>query len=119
MDYYKYYCDKCKVGFSYKSQYNIHCKTSKHLNEKKYKDRLKREVFVCESCKTFKTRNKNLFSAHLLSYHSTSEERKNGYPYYCDLCDIGVFHNSLYEKHLCTSKHKKRAEIREKEAKND
>ena len=29
----RFYCDCCKVGFLYKSQYNIHLTLSKHVNK--------------------------------------------------------------------------------------
>ena len=36
----------------------------------------------------------------LLDHHSTKEERKQGFKYYCEECDYGIFGKKLFEKHL-------------------
>jgi hypothetical protein len=53
------------------------------------------------------TTNKNLVMIrHILSVHSTQEERKAKSKYYCDFCDIGTNVKAQYNAHLLTSKHK-------------
>lgn len=43
---------------------------------------------------------------HILNNHSNKEERKQGFLFYCDICDFGAFSESIFEKHKNTEKHK-------------
>ncbi len=45
----------------------------------------------------------------MLNNHSTIEERKKQFSYYCDDCDFGVYIKSSYDKHIKTNKHKMRS----------
>jgi hypothetical protein len=51
--------------------------------------------------------NKNNFMTHKLNNHSTKEERKKEFKYYCEACDFGVFTESSYEKHKNSLRHKR------------
>ena len=42
---------------------------------------------------------------HILNKHSTKEERKEKFKYYCECCDFGVFVKSMMDTHLNTNKH--------------
>jgi ribosomal protein L35 len=42
---------------------------------------------------------------HILTHHSTKEERKNNMKYYCDKCDFGTNAEILFKRHLETQKH--------------
>lgn len=43
---------------------------------------------------------------HCLTQHSTKEERKNEFKYYCDKCDFGTYAEILFTRHCETKKHK-------------
>ena len=43
---------------------------------------------------------------HILNNHSTKEERKTGFKYYCEYCNYGNFAKTSYDTHLNTKKHK-------------
>ena len=42
---------------------------------------------------------------HILTNHSTKEERKKVMKYYCDKCDFGTNVEILFQRHLETQKH--------------
>jgi hypothetical protein len=42
---------------------------------------------------------------HILTNHSTKEDRKKGMKYYCDKCDFGTNAEVLFNRHLETQKH--------------
>ncbi len=44
-------------------------------------------------------------NTHILNNHSTKEEKKLKYNYYCEYCDYGSFSKPLYEKHIKSNKH--------------
>jgi len=43
---------------------------------------------------------------HILNYHSTIEEKKLKFKYYCENCDYGCFAKPQFDKHCDTYKHK-------------
>jgi len=43
---------------------------------------------------------------HILNNHSSIEEKKNGFTYYCEICNIGYFIEHKIIAHLETTKHK-------------
>lgn len=51
--------------------------------------------------------NCNNFMTHKLNNHSTKEERKQEFKYYCETYDFGVFTESSFEKHKDTIRHKR------------
>ena len=42
---------------------------------------------------------------HILTNHSTKEDRKKEMKYYCDKCDFGTNAEVLFNRHLETQKH--------------
>lgn len=42
---------------------------------------------------------------HILTKHSSSQERKEYFKYYCKLCDFGTMAEILYQRHIETKKH--------------
>ena len=64
-----------------------------------------KEPYKCDKCE-YKHKNIVNYKIHLLNYHSTKEERKKEYTYYCELCDFGSFCENQLNKHNDTSKHK-------------
>ncbi len=62
--------------------------------------------FCCNSC-DYKTDVKITFTNHILSKHSTPEQRQKQYPYYCAKCDIGSMSPSIFKNHCVTPSHLK------------
>ncbi len=101
MDKYKYFCEKCNYGTNIKHSMLQHNETQLHKTGEK-----KLTIYKCSLC-AFVTVNKNNYLTHNLNNHSTKEERKEKFKYYCDKCDFGVFTESLYNNHLATNRHKR------------
>lgn len=104
-------CDKCNISFKFKSQLEKHCKTELHKTGKKKTRSDKKEEFKCEICNLYTTNQQTNLKLHILNNHKTKEERKNEFPYYCELCDSGCMEEKLYKKHLETKKHKKKLDL--------
>ena len=104
-------CEKCNISFKFKSQLEKHCKTELHKTGKKKTRSDKKEEFKCEICNLYTTNQQTNLKLHILNNHKTKEERKNEFPYYCELCDSGCMEEKLYKKHLETKKHKKKLEL--------
>jgi hypothetical protein len=106
----KFYCEKCNFKCDFQVYYERHLKTGKHINGKitkiHKKERIKKDAVIhkCEKCEFTSTHFYN-FKTHILNYHSSIEERKKEYPYYCECCDYGIFSIDNYNKHLLTKKH--------------
>lgn len=102
----KFYCEPCRYGTDSKSCYERHLKTTLHITGKR-KERSDKIAYQCESpgCDYMSHNNLNYF-VHILNCHSTKEERAQGYKYYCEKCDFGVFVKTAYDHHLETNKHK-------------
>ena len=64
----------------------------------------KTAIYKCSECDYETTKNNN-YLTHKLNNHSTKEERKDKFKYYCDCCDFGVFVKSMMDTHLNTNKH--------------
>ena len=64
---------------------------------------------LLEKCKALgitKCKSKNKAELiQLINNHSTKEERKDKFKYYCECCDFGVFVKSMMDTHLNTNKH--------------
>lgn len=109
MSQYKYYCEKCNYGTDIKNSINLHNKSLLHLTgvagKRNIKEEDKKKIYECKDC-DFVTKNKNNYLVHKLNNHSTKEERKKEYAYYCELCDFGSFCENQINKHNETSKHK-------------
>jgi hypothetical protein len=103
MDQYKYYCDKCQYGTNIRNSFDTHNKSTLHLTGKK-KSKIKKEEYKCNEC-NYQSKNLYNFLSHKLNNHSTAEEKKEKFKYYCDLCDVGTFVESNYEKHKLSTKH--------------
>lgn len=102
MENYNFYCEKCNYGTNIKLSFVKHTSTILHKTGKKGK---KTEItYTCEKCNFTTKNNKNILS-HMLNNHSTKEERKEKFKYYCECCDFGVFVKSMMDTHLNTNKH--------------
>jgi hypothetical protein len=111
---YKYKCEKCELYTNAKSTYDKHLLSGKHNTGKRSIRCDKKIIEKCPNCE-YKTKGTTNMELHILNNHSTKEERKEKFKYYCELCDIGTIAKSIYEKHIISEKHK----IIEKYAKVD
>ena len=59
-------------------------------------------LYKCNKC-SFETYNKNNYLNHILNNHSTKEERKEKFKFYCECCDFVVFVKSMKDTHLNTT----------------
>jgi len=102
---YKYNCEKCNYKTNLKYSWTQHCNTTLHKTGKRKvrKDRIQ-ENYKCSKCNYITTNNNN-YLTHILNNHSTKEEKKNKFKFYCETCDFGVFVKSAYDKHIKTKKH--------------
>jgi hypothetical protein len=102
---YKFICDKCNYKTNLKSLILQHNETELHKTGERGKKPIKeKEIFKCSDCEFYST-NKNNYLTHKLNNHSTKEERKKQFKYYCDSCDFGVFTESSFEKHKNSLRH--------------
>ena len=88
----EYHCECCNITFSQIHNWN------KHLTSEKHKRQGKPKSVECVKCE-HKFINHITQRHHMLSVHSTKEERAKE-KYYCDICDY-VFISKLYmDKHI-------------------
>lgn len=106
MEDYKYICIKCNYKTNIKHLLDQHNKTILHITGHRGKKPIKeKEIYKCDKC-DYQSTNKNNYLTHTLNNHSTSEERKKKFKFYCHKCNFGVFTESSFNKHLTTKKHK-------------
>jgi hypothetical protein len=101
----KYICEKCNFKCNHESRWNQHIETELHKTGKKKTRSDKKFDGKCKHCEFIAKNNINM-QQHVLSFHSTKEERKAGFKYYCEHCDYGTFAKTFFDKHNGTSKHK-------------
>lgn len=103
-----YYCEKCNYECKFKVYYERHIKTGKHINgiitKKKYEIKKEKKIYSCEKC-NFTSEHLYNYKTHMLNNHSTEEEKKKEYSYYCVICKIGMYAETIYKKHLLSKKH--------------
>ena len=106
-----YHCESCKYTTKYHSSWIQHVNTEKHKNGGKKsmppRNYTKKKAFDpnCKHC-SYTTHIVNSMTVHILTNHSTSEERRAGFKYYCETCDVGVVCEKAYIRHCDTKKHK-------------
>ena len=101
----KFICEKCNYKTNIKSLILQHYETELHKTGERGKKLIKeKEIFSCDKC-DFSSTNKNNYLTHKLNNHSTQEERKQQFKYYCDNCDFGVFTESSLEIHKHSLRH--------------
>jgi hypothetical protein len=101
---YKYQCKKCNYNCNTESQWKKHISTEKHKTGKSKIRSDKIYPCKCEKCEHIASCSGNL-KQHILNFHSTKEERKIGYKYYCECCDYGTQAKKFYENHEKSKKH--------------
>ncbi len=107
---YKHECEKCNYKTNYKSQWNAHIATTLHKTGKRKVRSDRKCSEKCSQCGYYECNNTNM-KLHILNNHSTKEERKAGFKYYCECCDMGSFAKSIYNKHIKTKRHKNKEKI--------
>lgn len=108
MEEYKYFCEKCQYGTNIKKSIERHNESNYHITGiKTRKEKENKVSYECKECKENKyiTDNKSNYILHKLNNHSTKEERKQQFKYYCDNCDFGVFTESSLEIHKHSLRH--------------
>jgi hypothetical protein len=101
---YKYICEKCKVCTNTKSIFDVHLKSVKHKEVPRKTRSDKIDPHQCPHCE-FKTKSKLGMKGHILNNHSTKKQRKEGFKFYCEKCDIGTFAQQFYNMHLKSKHH--------------
>jgi hypothetical protein len=104
MDEFKYICEKCNFKTRYESHWKLHIETELHKTGTRKKRSDAVGDYKCDKCE-YKTINIINMKRHKLNDHSTKEERKKGYKYYCEYCDVGSFSEDMMNKHKNTKKH--------------
>ncbi len=102
---FNFFCSKCNYGTNFKQSYERHILSGLHLTGTKTIIPKTIITYTCDQCNDFQTKNKYNYISHQLNYHSTKEERKEKYKFYCDTCDFGVFSKKLIDIHVKTKKH--------------
>lgn len=101
----KFYCQQCDYKCIYPAHWKQHIESDKHMNGGKRKPRCDKILQPkCELC-SFETNNLTNMTTHKLTKHSSKEERKIGFKFYCEKCDFGTFAQILFTRHLETKKH--------------
>jgi hypothetical protein len=93
-----YYCYLCDYRTTKNSDWIKHQTTKKHLRNGQPK------TTICNICNFSTSTHWNL-KLHILSHHSTKEERQK-HKYYCEVCDLVFFCSTYMEKHQSGKIHK-------------
>lgn len=113
VDNYKYICNKCNYKCKYLSLWTKHINTELHLTGiRKKREYNVKSAYKCNKC-TYDTKHKASYTLHVLNEHSTIEERKKAFKFYCKVCDHGTFAKYLHDCHIATDKHKKNIYVRQ------
>jgi len=100
------HCEKCNKTFTSNTHYLIHCETELHKTGKRKTRTDKKGELKCSICNLYITKQQSTMKLHILNNHSSIEEKKKGFKFYCEVCDYGIINESKYNEHLETSKHK-------------
>ena len=99
-------CEKCNKKFTSNTHYLIHCETELHKTGKRKTRTDKQGELKCNICNLYSTSQQSTLKIHILNNHSSIEEKKKEYKYYCEYCDIGYLVEHKINTHLNTLKHK-------------
>jgi len=110
---YNLICNICDYKTNIENSMTDHLKSNAH----QYKKRgvTGKKVYTCDHC-DYTTPNKNNFTMHTLNNHSSQEQRKTGFTYYCHTCDTGMMSTSSFKLHNKTKRH---ALLNENNTKNE
>jgi len=99
MEEYKFRCETCNYSTNIKVHWHTHIMSDRHNRNGQKK------ISKCELC-TYESVSHWNVKLHILSKHSTKEEREK-HKYYCNICDTAFFCNLYMEKHMNGQKHNK------------
>jgi hypothetical protein len=105
------YCNKCNKTFTSHTHYLIHCETELHKTGKRKTRTDRKEELKCSICNLYTTKQESTMKLHILNNHSSIEEKKKGFKYYCEKCNYGINNELKFKEHLETKKHKIRINI--------
>jgi hypothetical protein len=90
---FEHYCNNCKYGTNYKTNYDKHCKTKLHERhgEKKI------NIFKCDLC-DFECKLKSDCNAHKISKHTTIKEKEEKSKHYCKCCNFGTIRKAMMKR---------------------
>jgi len=94
----KYFCKFCNYSTDYP------CDWIKHTDSDKHKRRGQKKTHNCSQCE-YETKSKWNMDIHIMSVHSTKEQREIS-KYYCKECDQIFFCKLYLDKHISGKKHK-------------
>jgi len=101
----EYYCEICDYKCYYNCHLEQHMNSNKHKNGGIRKQRPDKQLDTkCPHC-PFEIKNSSNMLTHILTKHSTPEERKEKFKHYCEKCDFGTFTEILFNRHEETQKH--------------
>ena len=87
----------CNYKCIYPANWKQHIESEKHENNGKRKTRSDKVLEPkCKHCE-YTTKNLTCMKVHCLTQHSTKEERKKEFIYYCEKCDLE--HTQKYYLH--------------------
>ena len=82
----------------------LHLETKKHKTGKNKTRKDKKLRDKCPFCDYTSKKNQTM-EQHILNKHATKSERREKFPYYCNDCDFGTFHELMYSIHIASPKH--------------
>jgi hypothetical protein len=91
-------CEVCDKSFNYEYQLKNHKNSIAHISK------VEGSRYKCSKC-DFETDIKGNYRSHCLNNHCTKEERKKGFPFYCEKCDVGSMTQKGLDKHFKTKAH--------------
>jgi hypothetical protein len=100
---YKFVCEKCNIGSNFESLYKRHLKSTKHTGVRAVR-KDKKVLDKCPHC-DYKINNTVGLQSHILNHHATKQERKDGFKFYCEKCDVGMFAEAYWKQHLKSKRH--------------
>jgi ribosomal protein L35 len=101
----KYNCEACNYKCIYPAHWKQHIESEKHKNNGIRKTRSDKVLEPkCKHCE-YTTNNLTCMKVHCLTQHSSKEERKKEFKYFCDKCDFGTYADILFTRHCETQKH--------------
>jgi hypothetical protein len=98
-------CSTCHYETPIKAYWDRHLLSWKHQHGGQTKSKILKAN--CEKCGVKFSTTTNM-KQHMLVHHSSPQERKKQYKFYCDVCDYGSFAKPAYEQHVLTRKHRDR-----------
>ena len=101
----EYFCEKCNYKTTDKYNYGKHLNAKSHKGEKRKPRSDKVCLDKCPMCDFVTKGRGDVYKEHILTMHSTEQEQKEQFTYYCTLCDVGTFNKFTYNTHLKTKGH--------------